>query len=323
MGAKQGKESKVKWSLKEIDVADESFEPYSEVSLERSTAQDRKQNLIGLPEDVVAMIAVYVAREDFQSMGIVARVCKTWRRISYKDNVWRAIARDRGIDLPAFTRLSVLEEVLFDGSENFKFLPRWVQFALTLPLPDTRKRRKPMMFRIFVSSGNPNHTNVGKSSLTYRFIKNVFYEETDPTVEDDYYKGFGDGKIVKILDAAFYDDYYILEPQYVRCVDVIIIADVFANPTGFDALMYMWNLIRRERDLRENDPMPPVVVVRTKVDLKLPFVRKTEVMQFCRNNKVPFFNSSAKTGANVEKIFTTCIHMINLKRQKERDESIM
>jgi hypothetical protein len=52
--------------------------------LERSTAGDRQHNSLGMPDDVIALIATYL---DMRDLGRVARVCKTWRRVALKDVV--------------------------------------------------------------------------------------------------------------------------------------------------------------------------------------------------------------------------------------------
>lgn len=97
------------------------------VDLERSTAIDRQRNSLGLPDDVLGLIASFCDAED---MGRIALVCKTWRRIALRDSVWIVHLQRRGLKWDGkngSARKMFLEAVLRPG---FVFIPPAVRASL-------------------------------------------------------------------------------------------------------------------------------------------------------------------------------------------------
>ena len=142
MGAKHSKKKEIEviWSLNEdsFEIEDEGLEDLflfafvsssllKAIDLERSVAVDRQRNSLGLPDDVLGLIASLCDAED---LGRIALVCKTWRRIALRDSVWIVHLQRRGLKWDGkngSARKMFLEAVLPQG---FVFIPPDVRASL-------------------------------------------------------------------------------------------------------------------------------------------------------------------------------------------------
>lgn len=311
MGAKSSK-GKVKWSEKEDSVFADAAVSFEEMSLERSTAYYRKQNLIGLPEEIVALIAVHVSRKDIKSMRTVALVCKTWRRISYKENVWRAIAQDRGIEIVEGDKVSVRVQVLNVLSlmvkDDFIWLPQWAQKDL-LDQPyivyDGNEVFKLCLLSCYSDFG------MGKTSLAFRFVSRDFFSQSN-YVSD----GGGDNRVfrkelnsdasVTILDTT-QDEWF--DMRDIRQQEAFFFCDTFDSAKGVTNLEHMLKDLSRWFSLEARDT-PCMAVVRCKSDEQKPFYGLREVMQLCAQYQMPLYCCSAKEGINTDRVFKDmCLFM--------------
>ena len=168
MGHNGSKSSPVSvWSNENEDFG--ILEEFDCFDLERSTAQNHNINSLGLPDDVLAMIASYCSIED---LGKIARVCKTWRRVSYKDSVWHGCSKEMGLektDGQSSVRAMVLEAHIC-LKKDFQYHPSKIKLA-RLP---TRQGYWEVKI-IVISTAKGKHA-IGKSCLVVKFVAGVFCE---------------------------------------------------------------------------------------------------------------------------------------------------
>jgi len=152
---------------------------------------------------------------------------------------------------------------------------------------------------------------VGKSSLTIRFIQDVFVDSYDPTIEDSYRHQIevgGDPVILEILDTAGTEQFASMRDMYMKSGDGFLLTYSIVEPSTFvDVEELFENVVR----VRDSDPSQiPMVLAGNKCDL----AEKREVTveqgeHLARKFGVPFFETSAKTRHNINEIF------LNLTKQ--------
>ena len=160
-------------------------------------------------------------------------------------------------------------------------------------------------------------TSVGKSCLAVRFIKNEFFEFQEPTigaaflgktinVNDKRYK-------FEIWDTAGQERYRSLAPMYYRGAKAaVIVYDITDEETFKGAKTWISEIQKKGENCL-------IVLVGNKVDLTNH--RKVDihmVKDYVENNNIIYMESSAKTGLNVDKIFTTIAE--NIPEEKEQVE---
>tara|TARA_R110002012_G_scaffold270150_1_gene454534 strand:- start:7 stop:603 length:597 start_codon:yes stop_codon:yes gene_type:complete len=158
-------------------------------------------------------------------------------------------------------------------------------------------------------------TSVGKSCLAVRFIKNEFFEFQEPTigaaflgktinVNDKRYK-------FEIWDTAGQERYRSLAPMYYRGAKAaVIVYDITDDDTFKGAKTWVSEIQKKSENCL-------ILLVGNKVDLTMN--RKVDihmVKDFVENNNIIYMESSAKTGLNVDKIFTTIAE--NIVEEKDQ-----
>jgi hypothetical protein len=277
----------------------------------RSSPDVRRRNTFGVPEDVIGVIAVHVSRNDIRGLGMMARTCKTWRRIlSAKEFVWRTIASDRGMRI--YSGTSVRMQVLFGIGvvlqKSFRFMPfeQYEQFP-----NDKNRRRGHEHVRIgFMALGPYEAGRVGLSSLLVRHTKNEFSEAYNPQLDGwcrrtSLRDSTGESVWLEVLDISgpCCED-PMLMGEIIRYSNVVVLCDPFEKA---DCLLQLRETMQRIVSLKENENNFPVVIVRTKSDLQFPFPAKTEVLKFCQERKLPFLNASAKECINVKEVVQVAV----------------
>ena len=147
----------------------------------------------------------------------------------------------------------------------------------------------------------------GRSNLVIRFVYGRFAGEYDPTIEDSYRtKAVIDGEefFVDCLDTAGGEDYPALRNQYFMKADgILFVYDVTRRET-FDQLKPFVDEIKT---LLKKDQLP-AVICGNKIDLsEQRQVQSSEGKAFADSLGIPFIETSAKTGENVEEAFFTVI----------------
>eukprot|EP01099_Mayorella_cantabrigiensis_P003741 TRINITY_DN281_c0_g2_i1.p1 TRINITY_DN281_c0_g2~~TRINITY_DN281_c0_g2_i1.p1 ORF type:complete len:196 (-),score=50.49 TRINITY_DN281_c0_g2_i1:100-687(-) len=149
---------------------------------------------------------------------------------------------------------------------------------------------------------------VGKSALTIQCVSRHFIEIYDPTIEDSYRKQTSvDGKpaILDILDTAGQDEYSALRDQYMRTGQGYLLVYDITSMKSFEEAVKLRERIFRVRDLELDQKTVPMVLVGNKKDLE----RERQISEFQGREMtkswgdIPFFESSASTGENVDEAF--------------------
>jgi len=162
---------------------------------------------------------------------------------------------------------------------------------------------------IMVGSGG-----VGKSALTLQFMYDEFVEDYEPTKADSYRKKVvldGEEVQIDILDTAGQEDYAAIRDNYFRsgegflCIFTITEAESFQASAEF-----------REQILRvKGDDNIPFLLVGNKADLDdRRQVTLEEAQARAQQWGVPYVETSAKTRANVDKVFFDLMRMIRNKK---------
>ena len=160
-------------------------------------------------------------------------------------------------------------------------------------------------------------TAVGKSCLAVRFVRNEFFEFQEPTIgaaflgktintNDKRYK-------FEIWDTAGQERYRSLAPMYYRGAKAaVIVYDITDEDTFKGAKTWVSEIKKKSNNCL-------ILLVGNKVDLTNN--RKVDihmVKEYVDNNNLIYMESSAKTGLNVDKIFTTIAE--NIPEDNEQNE---
>jgi len=164
-------------------------------------------------------------------------------------------------------------------------------------------------------------TAVGKSCLAVRFARNEFFEFQEPTIgaaflgkninlNDKRYK-------FEIWDTAGQERYRSLAPMYYRGAKAaVIVYDITDEGTFKGAKTWVSEIKKKSNNCL-------ILLVGNKVDLTNN--RKVDihmVKEYVDNNNVIYMESSAKTGLNVDKIFTTIAENIPEDNKQNEHEPI-
>ena len=158
---------------------------------------------------------------------------------------------------------------------------------------------------------------VGKSCVANRFVRDDFYEFQEPTIGAAFLTS---EMIVKnknirfeIWDTAGQERYRSLAPMYYRGAKAaVIVYDITDEDTFKGAKTWVSEIQKKSENCL-------ILLVGNKVDLTMN--RKVDihmVKDFVENNNIIYMESSAKTGLNVDKIFTTIAE--NIPEEKEQVE---
>ena len=144
---------------------------------------------------------------------------------------------------------------------------------------------------------------VGKSALTFRFIKNKFPTEHDTTIEDAYSIPAKIDDIqcqLEILDTAGQDDYQTMLDTWINSVEGFILVYSIDNKESFESTK-----TRYERILKlKADQKVSIIIVGNKCDLEENRqVSREEVENFCHKNKINFLEASALKTINIKETF--------------------
>jgi len=151
---------------------------------------------------------------------------------------------------------------------------------------------------------------VGKSCLTLKYVQKVFVDVYNPTVEDSYRKQElidDEPAILDILDTAGQEEYSSVRDHYMKTGQGFICVYSITSRPSFDNIATYRELIQRVKDADE----VPMILVGNKADLEAHReVQKSEGEALAKKFKIPFYETSAKDGRNVDIVFTELIRLI-------------
>uniref|UniRef100_A0A8C4NFK9 small monomeric GTPase n=1 Tax=Eptatretus burgeri TaxID=7764 RepID=A0A8C4NFK9_EPTBU len=169
---------------------------------------------------------------------------------------------------------------------------------------------------IMVGSGG-----VGKSALTLQFMYDEFVEDYEPTKADSYRKPVvldGEEVQIDILDTAGQEDYAAIRDNYFRSGEGFLCVFSITEQESFSATGEL-----REQILRvKEDENIPFLLVGNKSDLE----EKRQVSVDEAHNRagqwgVSYVETSAKTRANVDKVFFDLMREIRARKMELNKEN--
>eukprot|EP01095_Lingulamoeba_sp_RSL-Kostka_P006536 TRINITY_DN2052_c5_g1_i1.p1 TRINITY_DN2052_c5_g1~~TRINITY_DN2052_c5_g1_i1.p1 ORF type:complete len:201 (+),score=40.42 TRINITY_DN2052_c5_g1_i1:55-657(+) len=170
---------------------------------------------------------------------------------------------------------------------------------------------KNLIFKILIIGD----INVGKTSLMMRFIGGEF-------VNSNITQGFDfKEKVIKlnngvsvnarVWDTAGQERFRTITASYYRGADGIIICYDKTDEDSFNNVAECW-MVELERSAREGIP---VMVVGCKNDLDEVIDYNTG-KEYCNEYNITFFETSSKTGENVDNVFNELCELINKHKQE-------
>lgn len=161
---------------------------------------------------------------------------------------------------------------------------------------------------------------VGKSCIVIRFMRNIFNDYYDPTIEDSYRKHVRvDGQIVSvdILDTAGQEDFDALKAAWYRKKDGFLLIFALDNANGLEELGKFYCELS---NFYEVEPVPPILIAGNKADLVSP--EQSQELWLKAKEKstewgaVGLMRTSAKTGMNIEAAFANLVRAIRRRKMK-------
>ncbi|XP_053724256.1 ras-related protein ralB-B-like [Synchiropus splendidus] len=165
---------------------------------------------------------------------------------------------------------------------------------------------------IMVGSGG-----VGKSALTLQFMYDEFVEDYEPTKADSYRKKVvldGEDVQIDILDTAGQEDYAAIRDNYFRSGEGFLLVFSITEHESFSATAEFREQILR---VKEEDNIP-LLLVGNKSDLEeRRKVSGDDAAARAGEWGVQYVETSAKTRANVDKVFFDLMREVRKKKLLE------
>ena len=142
----------------------------------------------------------------------------------------------------------------------------------------------------------------GKTCIIKRFVDNCFHEKVVATIGiDSCYRNisvYGREFRLNVVDTAGQERFLSLVPSYLRdAVGVLLVFDVTDKSSFEEGIPKMLELIHPEDDMR-------MILVGNKADAEdRRKVTRRQAEEFAANLGVLYFETSAVTGQNVQKVF--------------------
>lgn len=171
---------------------------------------------------------------------------------------------------------------------------------------------------IMVGSGG-----VGKSALTLQFMYDEFVEDYEPTKADSYRKKVvldGEEVQIDILDTAGQEDYAAIRDNYFRSGEGFLLVFSITEQESFSAMSEFREQILR---VKAEDDKIPLLLVGNKCDLtSRRQVPMTDAQGKAEEWGMQYVETSAKTRANVDKVFFDLMREVRAKKMHEnRDKN--
>ena len=164
-------------------------------------------------------------------------------------------------------------------------------------------------------------SGIGKTSLITRFAHDIFEENRVPTIVVDFLIKVLDieNKIIKIQlwDICGSEQFKIISPFYYSGADGAIVAYDISYKRSFDRVKFWVNEVKKHPEIKTN-----VVIVGTKCDILDREVTEEEGKKLADELGVKYFETSAKTGYNVNEAYNFLIKNIIDKYKNYESEKI-
>ena len=157
-------------------------------------------------------------------------------------------------------------------------------------------------------------SEVGKSALTLQFMYKEFEEEYEPTKADSYRKKVlldGEDVHIDILDTACQEGCAAIRDEYVKSGEGFLCVFNITEGGSYKACQDVRDQILRVK----NDETIPFILVGNKCDLnEKRVVSRDHAQNLAKSWKVPYVETSAKTGENVDTVFLDLMRKIQSRK---------
>ena len=148
---------------------------------------------------------------------------------------------------------------------------------------------------------------VGKSCVTIRYLRNEFTEFYDPTMEETYETEIGySGKHhhVEIVDTAGQEEFTSFLDSSLSTGDAFMILYAINSVSSWNDLKSLRTKIFQETEAKNAGHRIPIIIVGNKKDLEGERDTTQETAEeYAASIRVPYVETSAKTGYNVHEAF--------------------
>lgn len=166
---------------------------------------------------------------------------------------------------------------------------------------------------------------VGKTAITYRYAEGKFLENYKMTIGVDFtikHEKVRDKTIkCQIWDTGGQEEFSKIRPLYYRgALGSLLVYDV-TNKESFENLDVWF------KEINENCIEIPIILVGNKTDLESRVVTedegKKQAKKFSKEYgmKVPYLETSAKTGESIKKVFSKLVTMMVDEAEKSMNQS--
>jgi len=148
---------------------------------------------------------------------------------------------------------------------------------------------------------------VGKSCVTIRYLKNEFTEFYDPTMEETYETEIsynGKHHHVEIVDTAGQEEFTSFLDSSLSTGDAFMILYAINSLSSWNDLKSLRSKIFQETEGKNSGHRIPIIIVGNKKDLEGERDTTEEsAEEYAASIRVPYVETSAKTGYNVHEAF--------------------
>lgn len=167
------------------------------------------------------------------------------------------------------------------------------------------------------------NSSVGKSSIVIRYTENKFYSSYLTTIGVDFLRKVitvGDKEInLQIWDSAGQEKYNSISKQYYNKADGIILVFDLNSRMSFDGMMN-W---LEEIEVSTAKGIP-IVIVGNKCDLATREITTDEAYEFAETKNIPYFETSAMTGHNVNEAINKLVEIaLEFQEKKNNDKKVV
>eukprot|EP01097_Dermamoeba_algensis_P009309 TRINITY_DN6528_c0_g1_i2.p1 TRINITY_DN6528_c0_g1~~TRINITY_DN6528_c0_g1_i2.p1 ORF type:complete len:196 (+),score=33.97 TRINITY_DN6528_c0_g1_i2:119-706(+) len=164
--------------------------------------------------------------------------------------------------------------------------------------------------------------SVGKSCLSVQFVRGVFVEQYDPTVEESYRQQIeidGSSYMLEIIDTAGTENFTTMRNVYVQNGHGFLLVFSITAKSTLTEIEPIMQLILRIKDCEGNEI--PIILVGNKADLEdQREVTKEEANQLVEKFKIlKYIETSARSNLNVKEVFEEVTRMVITKFGPKKD----
>ena len=166
-------------------------------------------------------------------------------------------------------------------------------------------------------------STVGKTSIITRFANGTFNSNYLATVGlDNFTKDeIIDNKTIriKIWDTAGQERYKSLTKGFFRNAEGVMLVYDVTNSETYENLKYWMQSIKN--NLGENMGEIPIIIIGNKIDCQEREVSVEEAENFWKEQGFPYFETSAKTGENIENTIKFLVKKVINVKEGNKDEN--